>query len=474
MIKGLIKNKTFVVIFILLAALLLIGGGYAISKFLVPTEEEPPLEEVLKDKLAAYETDIIDSLVSLDTNQNIAKYLIGWAANKEIPAKVDETGNVIFSLKASEGQEHTPPTTIVAGFNAEHMEICAKELAVAMCVAKNAKNHGPLKVLFLVEDHGIYTGALNLSADTIPEGGFIFCLGDSIKEKVSTITGGYGHFTISHKLKYEKPSYDKAYKISLSVGVSQPVNDRIDEVLNPIKTLGNLLANFKSTSLFFELVSFYGGDSEKVTPSKASMTVVINESDVEKFLQKMEEDMEEIQDTYLDDYPELSYTYEEVELPSTVIRQTDTDNLISLMYTSLDGVYTRNQDGNIVALTNMGKISTKDRHLTIEVSAMSCDETICGLCDVTYRCTESYPLFDGTLNPNTKTFFDGFKDAYLDYTGDLSMSSGDNVSFTSCSILQEKATNAPILYCGISADTKYGFAGAIITYMEQQCVKPEE
>ncbi|MGN0713776.1 MAG: hypothetical protein ACI4LJ_08320, partial [Anaerovoracaceae bacterium] len=277
---------------------------------------EPSLEEVLEEKLTAYETDLRDSLGSMDTNADVAGYLLSWAKNKEIPATKDDAGNVIFTIKASENAAEVMPAAIVCSFDADNMENHVEEMAVALCAAKNAVNHGKLSVVFLAEENGQKTGAQGFDIGHFTNDTSIFCLGNSVGSRVSTVTGGYRQIQITHKLEYQKPSYNKAYKITLKNCPSLLVEGNIGSVPNPIKVLGNVLANFKSTSLLFELGTFYGGSSADFTPSKASMTVVINDSDTGKFQRKMENSIEKIYDKFHDDYPEIEYTYEEVDLPS--------------------------------------------------------------------------------------------------------------------------------------------------------------
>lgn len=478
-IKKINKSTAVKMALILIVLLLLVGIVYGASRLISsPEEEEPSLEEVLTEKQSAYETDLVDSLGSLDTNQHVADYLLNWAKNKEIDAVADENGNVIFTVKASKGHEDGPATAIVTVFDANHMENCVEEMAVAMCIAKNAQNHGPLKVLFLGENDGDRRGALALDEGHLKDDTFVFCLGDGANSKVSTVTGGYAHFRITSKLHREQPSYDTAYRISLNHCPVQVADEQIGQLPNAIKTLGDVLANFKSTSLLFELSSFSGGSGELLTPESASMTIIIDSNDVGKFTSRMDSVIEKFYDKYQGDYPDVEYIYEEVALPKRVISHEDTENLVSLMYTAMDGVYTRDTSGNVIALTNMGSISTKDSRLQIDVAAMSCDtdvmeemqetyETICGLCDVTFRGSEKHDLYDGNQNPAMESFLGDFEDAFRSYTGDLSMKIEPAVEFTACSILHEKKPDLPLLYCAVTEKTKYKFSGAIVTWMDQ-------
>lgn len=461
----------------IIVAVVIVIVSIGIAAFMAKPDkktEEPPLNERLKEKLVAYETDLRDSLGSLDSNEKVAQYLTNWAKNKEIPATVDQYGNVIFTIKSTASGQDASPAAVLCSYDANNMDSYIEDIAVAMCIAKNAQDHGKLSVIFLAETDGDKAGVIGLDAGHFTDETEIFYLGNAAASKVSTITGGYRHLEITHKLKYEKTSYDTAYKISIRNCPSQILNADIDAFPNPIKTLGDVLANFKSTSLLFELSSFYGGTSEDLTADKASMTVVISSSDAEKFEAKMNQFIEKFNDKYLEDYPEITYTYEEVDLPSKVFTGDDTNTLVSLMYTAFDGVYYRDDDGNVIALTNIGKISSKNKKLKIDIAAMSSDEiimnelsevyeTICGLSDLQYQCVEEYPIFFGA--ETSANFVEKFKEAFTQFTGDIDMQIENSVEFTPCTILQQKNDKLPILYCAITEKTKHKFSGAIITYL---------
>lgn len=471
------------ILFGIIAAILIVAllcGVIVIRHVRQDVEEEPSLQEVLEEKLTAYETDLRDSLGALDTNKDVAEYLLSWAKNKEIPATLDEAGNVIYTLKATKGYTKERPAAIVCTFSAETLEDDIEAMTVAMTAARNAKNHGKLSVVFLAR-----TDFADAGADTFDIGHFtddteVFVLGHSANSTISLITGGLSRYTITHKLKYHKPAYDAAYKIKLRGCPQLSLSARNEQMPNPIKTLGNLLANFKSTSLLFELASFYGGRDALKSPDKASMTVVVNSSDEEKFTRRMDNAIEKFMDKYSEDFPDITYTYEKIDLPKRVFDGDDTENLVSLMYTAFDGIYYKDDDGNTAALTNIGYVSNKNKQLKIEIAAMSYDasllgeiseayETICGLCDVTYKQKTVYDIYDGT--EIASALRQSFEAAFTAFTGDEDIVEKSSVEFTPCTRLHEKNEHMPILYCVITEKTKHKFSGALVTWLDRT---PEE
>ncbi len=463
------------------AITLLVLLGFAIAGFLLTQDNEPAepsLDVVLKEKLTAYETDLRDSLGSMETNDDVAEYLLSWAKNKKITAVKDSAGNVIYTVKAAEHAEDVQPVTLLAGFDASNMEAYIEEMAVALTVAKNVQNNSPLNVIFLAEKTGDKAGIQQLNMNQLADNTAVFCLGTTPSGRISTVTGGFEHIAISKKLTKVEPTYNKAFKITLKNCPEQLITGKYDASLNPIKTLGSVLANLKSTSLLFELSSFSGGSDKYLSPADATMTVVINDSDTAKFERKLNSSIEKIQEKYGEDYPELEYIYEEVDLPSKVIAKDDTDNLVSLMYTSFNGVYNRNEEGTITALTNIGRLSTKDSRLTIDVAVMCSDEdmmqeisdayeTICGLCDVTYKVKTSYPVYNGSQMAQTEELLASFEEAFFSFTNDDALVKEDTAVLTNCTFIHEEKKDLPLLFCGVTPKTKHEIAGALITWLDQ-------
>lgn len=474
-ILGKFSKKKIVMILsaiILIAALAVCG----ILVFRSNQADEPTLDEIVSDKLSAYQTDLTDSLETLTTNEKVADYLLAWATNKSISAVKDDAGNVIFSRKASsDAHKDCEPVIIACEYDAENMSSYTEPIATALTVAKNTEEHCAYKIIFMPREKGSMVGAASLSQKYLSDSTKLFVLGKSSSSRVSVTTGGYERFLLTDTLKRTAPDYDKAYKITIKVPQSQPLASRQQSLPNPIKQLGSLLASFKSSSFLFELSSFSGGYAADVTPSKASVTIVINSADEEKFITKTEKAIEKFYDKYAEDFPEIAYTYEEVDLPKKVLTKTETENIISLLYTAPNGVYYKDDDGNIVAMTNIGKISTKNGKLSLLISAMSSsaemlDElhdsysTIAGLCSVKFKLAEKYDIYSG--GGASAALLNGFEEAFLDFTGDSEMIVKDAFETTACNVLHEKNPNTAMIYCSVTEKTKEKFAGALITYLD--------
>ena len=94
---------------------------------------------------------------------------------------------------------------------------------------------------------------------------------------------------------------------------------------------------------------------------------------------------------------------EPVELPSIVISKEDTENIVSLMYTMINGNFMRDEETDqVMAVSNIGTVSTLNGTFTLGINAKSLESeimndihttvsTICGLCDINYREVSTVP-----------------------------------------------------------------------------------
>ncbi len=94
--------------------------------------------------------------------------------------------------------------------------------------------------------------------------------------------------------------------------------------------MGDLLAYFKTNALIYELADITGGSSGNLYPKSASMTIVIDEDDIDKFESRMETAIENFNDDYLDDYPDVTYTFTEVKVPENVVTEEYQNEFVSL------------------------------------------------------------------------------------------------------------------------------------------------
>ena len=465
--KKIIITAAVVIVILAIAA----AAFYFVNKN--KAQKPPSLQEAVESRISAYDTDLKDSLTSMTDQDQVRKYLSNWAENKGIDVKTDKYDNVIFSVKATEGLEDKAPAVIICGYDYTCMSTYSNSIVSALTIAKNDQPHGAYKVIFVSEEGGSMSSAENLSSQYFEDGADVFYLGSSVSSRVANMTGGFEEYSLSKALSHKSPSYTKAYKISISGLPAQKFGTESAYVPNPIKTLGNQLANLKSGSIWFELASFDGGSRAGVTPSEATATIVVSEDISEKLERKLDSAIEKFIDKYGADYPSAQYTYEIVDTPSSVMSSENTDAIVSLMYTAMNGVHYKDDNGDIASLTNIGYVNTSDKEFVMNVAASSWDQNLLaeiseayqtagGLSGFEYSVTSQYAPF--ALDESNQPFEMDFRNAYSDYQN-IKLDSINTPELTPCGIIKSKNENTHMIILGVTEKTKDNFAGGIITYL---------
>lgn len=441
------------------------------------SDKEKELSTKIEEKLVAYETDIRDTIETLDSNEKIRDYLYNWAKTKGVNVKYDTHNNVIMSVKAKEGYKDTTPTVIQCSYDEKDMERCATPIATALYVAKNTEATGPLKIIFTSEIGRDFSGITSLDSSYFTNKTNVISLGSSTKKLISVNSGSMNTYTLSHKVDRvnAKNAENKiAYKISIDNLTGGIPDTKISSYPNPIKAMGDLLAYFKTNSVIFEVSSISGGSSAGIYPESATMTLVINENYQEKFEARMDKVIETFADKYGDDQEEYTYTYEKTKMPKKVFSEDDTNNFVSLLYTILDGVFYKDDNGDVISITSLSSINRNGNSYAIQVLANSLTDenmleinnslkTIAGLCDASFSKNISIGMWNGK---DDSKFVEDVGAAYESYSNDK-MELTDSLPTTAATIIKAKNKKTDIIYMGITDKNKFQCTGTIIKYLER-------
>lgn len=438
-------------------------------------EEEEDLSSKVEEKVVAYMTDLQDSAGTLTTSDAVREYLQSWAKAKGIACETDENGNVIMEVKSSKAYKKAAPTVLLCPYDGQSFAASIEPMAMALYAVKNNEETGKLTAIFTAEDGHDFSGIQKLDSKYIPDKAKVFCLCGGSKNMWSVETGGRSSYTFTSKAAYTKASGDKAFRISIK-GLPGGIPDsRISSYPNPIKELGDLLAYFKTNALIFQLAKVSGGASGSLYPKSASATVVIDENDVEKFQSRMETAIENFNDHYdefIEDYPDVSYTYEEVDLPERVLTQDSLNNFVSGLYTLIDGVYYKDEEENLVAITSIGRLRCTGGQITISAVANSLSaavlkdinrdyKTLCGLSSFRFKLTGSQEPYAGSADTE---FVQAVMEAFDQYA-DADMELKTCVAATNASYVHELNPKAEIINVSVNDARIERYTGTLITYL---------
>ncbi|MBR5516952.1 MAG: hypothetical protein IKU53_03170 [Firmicutes bacterium] len=457
--------------------ILLIVAAVITAIFLITNndEDELSLHETIENRADSYKTDFKDSMHLMTNQKSIAKYLVNWAENKGINVKTDSNNNVIYSFDATEGLEDNHPTVILCGYDYASIQSNVNSIACALTTARGDMEHGEFKIIFVSEENGNKFAVNKLPASYFPENAEVFYLGNDTASKIATSTSGSTDFQFTKKLDSASPNYNKAYKVTIAGLPTEALSSRSVSIPNPIKTLGNLLANFKSKSVLFDLVEFTGGNGETLTPGEASITIVVSQDATEKVETRLDSAIESFVDKYGKKYPEATYAYEVVDMPSRVIASNDTESLISLLYTAPNGVYYKDDDGNVTTTSCITSIDTTTGKVVIDVTASGYEKetldevsesyaTICALTDIEFKELESLPIY--VISEKGKALASAFTNSYNEYKSNT-LNTESMAGQTMCSALSEKYPDMNLIAIGVTNKTKDNFAGGLMVHMSK-------
>lgn len=467
------KNKKELIGIIAIALIVIACIAAAVFVFIISADDEPSLQEVIENRAESYKTDFLDSIGQMENQASVTKYLVNWAENKGISVTTDQSGNVIYSYKATEGLEDRKPSVVLCGYDYSCIESYTNSIVCALTLARSEDPHGKYKIIFVSEENGNKEAANTISKSYLEDAAEVFYLGNDTSSKIADKSSGIMEYQFKKDIQKMKPSYNKAYKITISNLPTQPITDKSVSAPNPIKTLGNLLATFKSKSVLYDLVEFTGGSNNSLTPSEASITIVVSEDATEKVENRLNNAIESFNDKYNKKYPEATYTYEVVEMPQQVIESSITESLISLLYTAPNGVYAEEDDDNKTVYSSITSINIVDGTASISVVCSGYDEvklaeltesyqTICALTDMKFEEISSYPTY--SLSENSKSLANSFSNSYNEYKTN-SLDIENMARYTMCSLLAKKYPDMNLIAIGVTERTKDNFAGGLVVHL---------
>lgn len=469
------KNKKKINAICAVAIALIVLIAVLLYSFFFAGDREPSLGEIVENRVVAYETDFLDSTVQMTSQSTVTKYLVNWAENKGINVKKDKNNNIIYSFDATEGLEDREPVVILCGYDYSCIQSYKNSIVCSLTVAKNDKPHGEYKIIFVSEENGDSSAVDKLSSDYFTENTQVIYLGNDTTSKIANATGAVSEYEFTRDISMVEPSYDKAFKVTISGMPAEKITEKTASYPNPIKQLGNLLATFKSKSVLFELADFNGGSLESAaTVTEASMTIVVNEDSKTKVMTRLDNAIESFNDKYSDKYPQATYTYEEVEMPARVFTTDDTESLVSLLYTAPNGKYDNEDESSTdAAFTSIRFISSENQKIKIKFMAGSNSEallneiteayqTICSLTDINYAQTLTKPSYN--VNKQGQDLAIKFTESYKKFkTTDLPVEGIPEYSM--CSLVSQKYPELPLIAAYVTNKTADNFAGGLIVHL---------
>jgi dipeptidase D len=212
-------------------------------------------------------------------------------------------------------------------------------VAVAMAVLEaNDIEHGPVEALFTIDEETGMTGAINLQPNVLK--GDILLNTDS-EDEGQLYVGCAGGVEVNVKMKYQEenvPVNYTAYKLAVTglKGGHSGMDINIGR-----SNSNKLLFRFLNHALYnfdFRLANVQGGDLRNAIPRESFATVVVANSDMQKFEQEVAQFEKDYKSEFSVTEPDLSFKVIKSDNASKVINHDEAVKIIKACYACPHGV----------------------------------------------------------------------------------------------------------------------------------------
>ena len=302
--------------------------------------------------------------------EKIQKFLLDWAKEKGVEAKLDGAGNVIMYKPASPGMEDCKVVTLQGhmdmvpqktpesphNFETDPIEtwidgewVKAKNttlgaddgMAVATIMAimeDNTLKHGPLEGFITADEESTMGGVNNMSADLL-KGEILLNLDNETFGEFMIGSAGGVNLTASLEYKEEEvPEGDAAVKIGIHNLLGGHSGLEINEGRgNANKMMARLvqdaIANFEA-----RLASWQGGNMRNAIPRDCDVVLTVPAENVDALKEVVDEWRETFKGEYGFVEKALTLDIEDTDLPAALVPEEIQDNLVNALCACHNGV----------------------------------------------------------------------------------------------------------------------------------------
>ncbi len=369
--------------------------------------------------------------------QAVSDFLKKYLTEAGFSVRQDQVYNIIADVPASRGYEKAP-LTIIQG----HMDmVCVAEegysydpqknsiklvrddkylsaegtslgaddgigVAEGIYVLKNAKDHGPLRLIVTVDEERGMTGAVNLEDRYLADASFLINCDSENWDELTVGCAGSVNLDFSRKLKRTAPQGKAAWKISVNGLLGGHSGERIgDGRGNAIRTLALALQALQEKGLV-EVADFGGGKARNAIPDSAAAVIVTDlpEAEINEVLFA---ELGRFNKIYGSVDPKAKFQVVKTELPAGVLTAGDAKRLLSLLTILHTGVFAMSTviPGLVETSANLGVVEMDDEDVAVQYFPRSAvDQKIDEFCRFAQQMAEltGFTVHIGTQSPGWK------------------------------------------------------------------------
>ncbi|MFO8050764.1 MAG: aminoacyl-histidine dipeptidase [Thermoplasmatota archaeon] len=338
--------------------------------------------------------------------EKVIGYITSFADSLGLDYKKDEAMNVVVRKPATPGHENAPILVLQGhvdmvceknndvdhDFESDPIEL-RKEgeylyatgttlgadngigVAAALALMEDEELvHGPLELLFTVDEETGLTGAFALGEDML-EGRMLINLDTEEERALYVGCAGGGESDINMQVLWEEPSEGEALHIRCfgMKGGHSGVDIHLGRA-NAIKLLGRMLWKAAKEHVF-SISDITGGDKHNAIPREVE-AVIVTRKDTEALKSTIMDAFKEIQFEYKSLEPDMDIEIEKAELPDKAMTEEDSRRSLHMVVSLPHGVYRMSPDipDLVETSTSMAKIRTEDE-VYIQLASRSSSDT---------------------------------------------------------------------------------------------------
>lgn len=338
--------------------------------------------------------------------EGVREYVRSVAESAGASFMVDAAGNAIVKMNARNAHSSAPTVAIQAhldmvcesGPDVEHnflvdpiRPIVGRDrvfaygttlgadngIGVAACLtilSQSGLSHGPLELIFTVEEETGLQGASALDASPITSKLLINL--DSEDPTQITI-GSAGGIDLAMQVAYEAPAVDPD-SVGFSLGVAGLQGGHsglnIDRPHgNAIKVLAEVLEKLSTANARVDLCGLEGGSARNAIPRTAQALVAVPSSSADGFRALIAQIVTAMSADWADIEPALAVTCTQVEVPADAFRPIDRDRVVRLLSELPHGVLTMSEtlSETVETSCNLARVNSELGRVNITMTARS-------------------------------------------------------------------------------------------------------
>ncbi len=431
----------------------------------------------MKADISMFQEELEALMNESDNESQMTDKLLDYCKDKGFNIKKVKGMNLVITFEAAEDAGNADSDTFLVEFRKDAVAGSSAAMATGLAALKNSVQHGNVTLILSPYSENDNIGVSRLDGDII-SGDRVIDLTYTSEAVLMDGSAGSRNYAMTKNIPMNSPQGTLAYKISISGLPAANSGDRSEDHTNPIVFIGDILSDARADAQNIELASFVSSGDVFNYPTGATAVVVIDESIKNRFESRLEKALSRFEDKKGENEEAASFTYEVTDMPSQVYSYDDTANILSLIYTLIDGVFATSEpdyEGDILGLSSIYSVNTDDG-VSVSVLGRYTDDatlnqmnttfdTIAQLSGFTVTSEDMTGLWKNENNPILQD--ENFTGAFEKYHPE----DGARYSFTSAvaSELAEDFEGLSVISIGIEDGSEADTAMAITEYLTARC-----